>query len=373
MANFLKILCCLLLGGVSAGCESSDAEIRAAPAPTGRDAEAAPVAARKQVIQGRAMGTTWRVTLGRQAACDLDLLRSVIAARLESLEDELSHWRRDSHLSQFNRSRRVTPQRVPESLADVIACGLAVHRQSGGALDITAAPLVNLWGFGPTGRRSAAPTAGELTAARVLVDSSQLALTQDDVGGFFLTKRMPEMQLDLSAVAKGYAIDQLAAELDQRGVADYLIELGGELRGRGFARPGKRWRVGIEQPDPGSRGEIRCTIALVDCAIATSGTYRLFRRDADDASAIRSHLLDPRTGRPVEHDLVSVSVIAATAMEADVWATALMVLGPQQGFELAKKRGLAATLVRRISTGKVEQSTRRFEAHYSEPDGILTK
>ena len=193
------------------------------------------------------------------------------------------------------------------------------------------------------------------------VGTAHLQLAERSTGRFLLSKGISNLEIDLSALAKGYAIDQLAEYLSERGFDNYLIDLGGELRARGTSANGEAWQVGLEQPDIRSIGEIRSAIALKDSAIATSGGYRNFMRDTKGDGRSHSHIIDPRTGRPVAHNLVSVSVIDSTAMRADAWATALIVLEPDEGYELAMKRRMAATFVVKTADRLTERATEAFE------------
>jgi thiamine biosynthesis lipoprotein len=171
--------------------------------------------------------------------------------------------------------------------------------------------------------------------------------------------------LDLSCLVEGFAIDEIARLLDERGSADYLFELGGELKARGAAPAGRPWQVGLEQPSSTPVGQVRRVISLRDAALATSGNYRLSFRSQRDGRRY-SHIIDPRTGRPIEHELVAVSVVAPSAMRADGWATAIMVLGPGPGYEFAIRLGIAATLVSESRGRLVEKWTPAFGTLISE-------
>lgn len=307
-------------------------------------------------LHGQAMGTTWTVSLARLPAdCDRAELADYISQEIERVEAELSHWRKDSDVSRFNRHHSTEPVRISQRLRRIMQTAQQVHEQSGGALDVTVAPLVDRWGFGPQGQQAAAPSDEELARLRESVGAQFLELGHDAEEEATLIKRRPELRIDLSAIAKGYAVDWVADRLELRDVHDYLIEIGGELRAYGKSPAGRPWRVGLEQPDPLKVGAVRRTLLLDDQAVATSGVYRLFREESGKQV---SHVIDPRTARPVTHDLVSVSVVADTAMEADAWATALLVLGPDEGFQVAQKLGLAATFLR---AGGEERSTSAFK------------
>jgi thiamine biosynthesis lipoprotein len=198
--------------------------------------------------------------------------------------------------------------------------------------------LVDLWGFGPQIRTRRVPNDAVIERVRESVDYQHV---QIDLSAGAIRKRDGRTQVDLCAIAKGYGVDRVAMVLDREGVHDYLVEIGGELRARGTTATGKPWRVGIERPVEGRHvvGEI---VALENRAIATSGTTEdFFEQDGRHYS----HIIDPKTARPVEHPPIAVSVITDTTMEADAWATALVVLGPQRGYALAQARGLAVLFV----------------------------
>lgn len=207
-----------------------------------------------------------------------------------------------------------------------------------GAFDVTVGPLVDLWGFGPQYRTRRVPDDAVIERVRKSVGYQHV---QTDPSAGAIRKRHSRTQVDLSAIAKGYGVDRVAMILDRQGVDDYLVEIGGEFRARGTTAAGRPWRVAIERPVEGRRllGEI---VVLANRAIATSGTTKdFFEQDGRRYS----HAIDPTTARPVEHPPMAVSVVADTAMEADGWATALLVLGPKRGYSFAQARGLAALLV----------------------------
>jgi thiamine biosynthesis lipoprotein len=207
-----------------------------------------------------------------------------------------------------------------------------------GAFDVTVGPLVDLWGFGPQYRTQRVPNDDIIERVRESVGYQHV---QTDPSAGAIRKTHRRTQVDLNAIAPGYGVDRVAMILDRQGVDGYLVEIGGEFRARGSTAAGRPWRVGIERPVEGRRllGEI---VVLENRAIATSGTTRdFFEQDGRHYS----HCIDPATARPVEHPPMAVSVVADTAMEADGWATALLVLGPERGYSLAQARGLEALLV----------------------------
>ena len=338
-------------------------------------AESAPPGAadagRRRTITGATMGTTFAVIVvsredaararplaGRPegGARETDGLRAAIQGRLDGIEARMSHYRSDSELSRFNRARTTGPRPMSRETLGVVAEALAVSRASGGAFDVTVGPLVDAWGFGAAGGAPAAPGEALLAGLRERVGFDLLEV---DRAAGTLRKRRPDVAIDLSAVAKGYAVDAVASLLVERGFRDYLIEIGGELRAGGGNEDGAAWRVAVERPLPASPGTQR-VLPLAEAAVATSGDYRNFR----DLDGVRvSHTIDPRTGRPVTHRLRSVSVVARRCLLADARSTALNVLGPDEGYALAVEQGWAALFVADDGTGRlVERETPAFTA-----------
>lgn len=338
-------------------------------------AESAPPGAsdagRRRTITGATMGTTFAVIVvsredGARAgpragptedgARETDGLRAAVEGRLDGIEERMSHYRSDSELSRFNRARTTEPRPMSRETLGVVAEALAVSRASGGAFDVTVGPLVDAWGFGAGGRAPAAPGAALLSGLRERVGSDLLEV---DRAAGTLRKRRPDVAIDLSAVAKGYAVDAVASLLVERGIRDYLVEVGGELRAGGGNEDGAAWRVAVERPLPASPGTQR-VLPLAEAAVATSGDYRNFY----DLDGVRvSHTIDPRTGRPVTHRLRSVSVVAERCLLADARSTALHVLGPDEGYALAVGQGWAALFVAEDGTGRlVERETPAFTA-----------
>jgi FAD:protein FMN transferase len=320
------------------------------------------------ILRGAAMGTSWRIVIRDVRRPDThppESLEREVTAEIERLEAEMSHWRSNSVVSRFNQSRSTDPVPVSQDLARVIGTALECYRATGGAFDITVAPLVRHYGFGPA---STVPTAPVETLLQ-FVGSDKLQLTTNVSGQIFMRKTDPRVAIDLSAIAKGYAIDVVAGLLDRDGIQNYLIELGGELRARGRGAGNLPWRVGLEAPDPSTVGRVRRTIPLRNQGLATSGSYRQFHASTNSLHRVVSHLIDPRTGQPAPLEAVSVSVVAGTAMEADAWATALFVLGPKEGLKLAAARDLAVTYVLPGPAGNWrEQSSPRFTAFFGAPN-----
>jgi len=311
-------------------------------------------APREIVLTGAAMGTTWTLrVMPAERGVDAQDLRRLVEASLEAVDEAMSTYRPDSAVSRFNATDSTEWVDVAEPLAAVVAESQRIHSVSGGAFDITVAPLVQLWGFGPAPPRSEPPDDASVAAALAACGASNLELRLDPPA---LRKRLPGLTLDLDAIAPGYAVDLLAGRLEAAGFSDYMIEIGGEVRVRGRNARGEPWRIGIERPEESGRSVAR-VLHLESMAVSTSGDYR----DYFESGGQRySHTLDPRTGRPVEHGLASVTILRPTAAEADGLSTALMVLGPGAGYELAESLGWPALFVERDAGGFRQRETTAF-------------
>ncbi len=304
-------------------------------------------------LAGATMGTTWHVTyIPVPGAADETTVLAAIESQLETVNGSMSTYLPDSEISRFNQSPADTWIGVSAPFFSVLSTALEVGRASEGAYDVTVGPLVDLWGFGPGGGADRIPEPVEIEAALAAVGQDLLRLD----GEATRVKKLAAVHLDFSSLAKGYAVDRIAGALREQGVDRYLVEVGGEMRLGGLSGRGDLWRVAIEQPRSGTRG-IATAIELTDAAVATSGDYRnYFEIDGRRYS----HSIDPRTGRPVAHELVSVTVVHPSAMVADAWATALTVMGPQRAAAVAKEQDLAVYFIRRDGDGFVPSHTAAF-------------
>ena len=308
---------------------------------------------------GKTMGTDYVVKVAQfPENGDWQEFASQIQDRLDTLEQMMSTFRQDSEVSQFNVFSSTEDWfPVSKETAFVVQTALEVSRLSGGAFDITVAPLVRHWGFGAGASQYQAFSFEEQKSAAVAlkerVGYDKLSVRLEPPA---LKKSIPELTIDLSGIAKGFALDYIAEFLDEHKFADYLIEVGGEVRGKGKRSAERDWIVGIEKPIPDSPLQLQQTLPLRDRSLATSGNYLQVRQIGDRRF---SHLIDPRTGLPAEvgsgvNELVSVSVLAPTGASADAWATAMFVLGEQRGVELANQRGIAVLFLLRNGNNIVE-------------------
>lgn len=288
-------------------------------------------------LRGSTIGSSWRVQLqaGAVRSSQASTLQEAIQRELDQMEAALSHWREGSAVSRFNASRSTGWQAVPAVVAEAARVARQIADESGGALDVTIAPLVDLWGFGARSKqRDHPPDESEIKAARTLCGWRHLDVRTAPEPA--LRKNLAELRINLSSVAEGLAVDHVCTLLRDQGFQDFLVEVGGEVVAHGEVRKGELWTIGIQEPDAPS-GELFTSLPLQDSALATSGVYR---QHFESGGHSYPHVIDPASGRPVEHHLASVSVLHSRCAMADGYATALLVLGPERGRELADRLGL---------------------------------
>ena len=301
------------------------------------------------------MGTRYAVSWSGGEQCTRDLAQ-LVEAELHSVNAQMSTWLPDSELSRFNRGPAGQWVSVSADLAAVVDVALHLSRLSDGAFDVTVGPLVNLWGFGAE-ERSDLPTAAAIEQAAARVGHAMLEVRLSPPG---LRKRIPDLHVDLSAIAKGHAVDRLAELLESHGCGNYLVDIGGELRVRGANPEGTSWRVGVETPESGKQVSVQHLLTLSDDAVATSGDYRNFRQVGETRL---SHTIDPRSGWPVVHAMASVTVVADNATLADGLATLIYVLGPGDGLQWAAARQVAALALVRSDGGYDHRYTDSMRNH----------
>ncbi len=328
---------------------------------------ATPTIAATIELSGPTMGTTWKVTIvGTLNDAEQTRVTDVITRELAEVDVQMSTWRPDSEISSFNASSSTAPFKASKGFVEVVALSLEIHAASGGAFDVTLAPLIDAWGFGPSGKRpETVPTDEMLATLRARTGADKL---HADLTAGTITKDLPGLSIELSAVAPGYAADRIAAGLTALGHTDHMVDVGGEIRVTGESPQGGPWRLGIERPDS-TGGVVHEVVLLTDqtsrpsgpaVALATSGDYRNYYEQGGQRL---SHTLDPKTARPIAHKLASVSVIHRSAALADGWATALNVLGPDAGLALAEQQAIPALfLVRQDDGSFAERTTTPFAA-----------
>ncbi|WP_116473758.1 FAD:protein FMN transferase [Zobellella maritima] len=304
-------------------------------------------------LTGETMGTYYSVKLvGADEALAVSL-QAEIDRRLERVNDQMSTYRPDSELSRFNLHPLPTPFPVSTDTARVVTAALQLGRLTDGALDVTVGPLVNLWGFGPDARPIRIPSPEQLQQIRALTGLQHLQV-RVTAEGEFLHKQLPELYVDLSAIAKGFGVDLVSEYLAEEGLTDHLVEIGGELRVSGHNAQGQPWRIAVEKPGPGA-GSVQQVIAIGNNSVATSGDYRnYYELDGQRLS----HTLDPATGHPITHSLASVTVVHPSCMMADGLATALTVMGTERALAFAEANRLAVYLLTKTDDGfRVDMSS----------------
>jgi len=301
------------------------------------------------------MGTTWSVVLGKTpGGFDSASLQPLLQQQLGRINSLMSTYDPDSEISRFNDSGSTDWFSVSPETAHVVALAEEISRLSNGAFDITVGPLVDLWGFGPRPRKERRPTDSEVAEVRKRVGYEHLQVRLTPAA---LRKDIPDLRIDLSAIAKGYAVDELAAILSAKGCMDMVVEIGGEMVVKGRNPDGRPWRIAVEKPVPGQRA-LDKIFHLNDTGMATSGDYRNFF--IEDGQRY-GHTIDPATGRPVRHKLASVTVLAPTCAKADALATALMALGDERALELCRREKIAAYLLLHQGDGTKAVMTDSFK------------
>ena len=322
---------------------------------------------RTETLSGQTMGTTYSIRIVRATltARELQALQESIDSTLDEVNRQMSTYRPDSEISRFNQAQARTSIAISADFGHVVRRALELAEATGGAFDPTVGALVNLWGFGPDGRISRSPAPEEVDAVRGTVGYRHLSLEN----GNRLSKEIDGLKLDLGAIAKGFGVDQVAALLRKNNLRDFIVEIGGETLAEGTNAQGEPWRVGVLRPDfTGSelQGVARLTGGK---AIATSGNYRNFFRDEN--GVLQAHIIDPRTAAPAQRAVASVSVWAHDCLTADGLATALVVLGPEEGLNLLQSRfpGVEALFILSRAENQFEElSTPGFSAalHYEQ-------
>ncbi|ODQ00949.1 MULTISPECIES: FAD:protein FMN transferase [Salinivibrio] len=306
-------------------------------------------------LNGSTMGTYYSIKyIATENTPEKAVIQKEIDKRLELVNDQMSTYRDDSELSRFNQHRADSPVEVSDATAKVVKEAMRLNAFTDGALDVTVGPLVNLWSFGPEKRPENIPTDEEIAQRMAMTGLESLSLS-----GNQLTKTNPDLYVDLSTIAKGYGVDVVAEYLASLGLDNYLVEIGGELQLKGVNQDGVPWRIAIEKPSAGTQS-VQEIIEPGDMAVATSGDYRnYFEHDG-----VRySHIIDPATGRPIHHRLVSVTVLDPSCMTADGLATGFMVLGPEKAVALANQANIPAFMVVKTDDGFKEIASEAFKPY----------
>jgi len=308
-----------------------------------------------QKISGDAQGTTYHISFWSPQAVDTASIKQLVETEFTRLDMQLSNYRKDSVIEQLNATVSSEPLALSEEIIGLIEQARVVSIASEGCYDLTIKPLFDLWGF--NGDKLTPPDAASLQAALKQVGFAQIKI----VDATHIQKLNPQLRIDLSSIAQGYSVSRMVALLEQQGIENYLVEIGGELQTRGKKPEGTAWRVALEKPLSSERTmqKIVTINRSEPLAVMTSGTYRHYF----DLNGKRySHILDAKTGSPVDHNIVSVTVLHDNPTQADAWSTALLCLGKTRGIEAANKAGIAALFIEQDGEAFNELRTVPFDA-----------
>jgi thiamine biosynthesis lipoprotein len=307
-------------------------------------------------VGGIAQGTTYTLQWWSEPRVDSEAVGAAAAAELERIDELLSNYRPDSALEKFNATRSIEPQVLPAELVALLRLAVEVHVASDRCFDPTVRPLVRVWGFDGDKPRVPQPTAIETALADVGLEKLEILDAQR------VRKTTPRVEVDMASIGQGYTVGRLAKVVESLGITNYIVEIGGELQARGRKPGGEHWRIGIENPTAaGGVAEPLVVPGDQQVAVITSGTYR---HHFEDQGRSYGHILDPRTGRPVEHDLVETTVIGSDPTRAAAWATALLCLGPDAGARTADREKLAATLAVQAGDAVIRTHSAQFDADW---------
>lgn len=307
---------------------------------------------KRTTLHGPTMGTRWSVSIDADSTVDLATLHQNLAAAVEQVDAQMSPWKPDSDLLRLNCAPEGNWVDIPTEMLEVLDCALDVNRLSAGAFDPCVGALVDAWGFGAV---RDAPDAQAIRLARQSVQLAAHECIELDMPAGRVRKHVP-VQLDLCGIAKGYAVDRMTQVLQQHGVRHALAALDGELRAVGGQANGKPWAVALERPEAGHRA-VHGVIELEELAVATSGDYRHYVTVGD---ARLAHTMDARRRAPVHNAVASVTVLARTCMQADAWATALLVAGCEDGLTMAQGMRMDVLFLLRRAEDLVEVGLGRF-------------
>ncbi len=314
------------------------------------------------VLDGTTMGTNYQVRIA-DPGVDRDRLATRIDAELEEIDRQMSTWREDSEISALNRHRDPERMAVSPAFGAVVQRAVELSAATDGAFDVTLRPLAVAWGF-QGGGEPRVPDEEELAALRERTGMTRLVV-ESGPGGVRIGKTHPDLQVDLSAIAKGYGVDRLAALVREAGGENFLVEIGGEVRTGGERPGGGPWRVAVERSDGAPRSAAGAVLLLDNVAVATSGDYiNYFERDGRHYG----HVLDPATGRPVEHGTVAATVVAGDTATADALATAFLVLAPDRAFEVAGNLDVGLRLEIREGERLVARTNAAFDRRLAKGD-----
>lgn len=314
-------------------------------------------------LTGQTMGTTYAIKYLTSSAKTLptpENMKQQIDTLLLEVNRQMSTYMPTSEISQFNQLNKDPMSMViSDDFAKVVEEAIRLNKVTHGALDVTVGPLVNMWGFGPDKTVQKRPTIEQIEQARSIVGVDKLSLKKGANNTSQLSKTKEGLYLDLSSIAKGFGVDKVAEHLEQAGISNYLVEIGGELRAKGKNAAQQIWRVGIEQPEFAQAQQAQIVVSLNNLSMATSGNYRNFHMDEQGRRL--SHIIHPKTAEPINHQLASITVIHPSAMTADGLSTGLFVLGEQEALALAEREGLAVFLIIKTPQGFITKMSSGFQ------------
>jgi len=310
-------------------------------------------------LDGKTMGqVSYRVLVVTKSS-NQQSIHNGIDAKLDEIVQLMSTYEKDSQVSQFNDLQINKALKVDPKTFEVLALSQLISEQTDGSFDITVGPLVDLWGFGPKARPEQIPDPMQIMQSFPLIGYEAIKLNADDVS----VLKQKYRRIDLSAIAKGYAVDEIAKYLDSQLINAYMIEVGGEIRLKGLKPSGDKWRIAIEKPEASFGQKIQTTLAITDISMATSGDYRNYF----EIDGLRfSHTIDPTTGYPINHNLASVTVLSKDCATADAMATALMVMGEQKAVQFANKNNIAAFFIVKTGEGFKQVSSQSYKIKTNE-------
>lgn len=306
--------------------------------------------------EGSAMGSTYHITLVKVPPQLKEIqLKQEIDRLLSEVNQQMSTYKKDSELSLLNQNPSTDWIPISKALFTVIQEALRVSALSEGAFDVTVGPLVNLWGFGPKWTEEKIPSQEEINQAKQKVSYQYLSLQQSPLA---IKKAKSDVYIDLSGIAQGYAADIIADFLEQQGILNYLVEISGEMRVKGHNPKGEAWKVAVEKPIPNIRA-VQTIISVHDVGLATSGSYRNFF----ELNGRRfSHIIDPKTGEPVQTTVVSATILdSKSCMTADAWAKVPIVMGAEKALALAERENIAMYLLIKEGDQFISKSSRAFQ------------
>ena len=306
-------------------------------------------------LSGSIQGTTYHLkAVTRGIDVTQEALKADVEAVFRMVDEQLSNWREDSEISRFNRQQSTDWQTVSPAILYLVSVAREIHDRTGGCYDLTVKPLFELWGFAR--HEQAIPSAEAIRQVLAHVGMDKLEV---DPANRRMRKRDPHVEISLDSIAQGYTVDVLAQMLEDRGIHNYLAEIGGEMKVKGVKADGSSWRVAIEKPTPMAR-EVQRILELHEVAgmaVMTSGTYRNF---FESGGKSYSHILDPRTGQPVTHNLLSTTVLHEDPTLADAWSTALLCVGEVEGARIAEQESLKALFIYREGNELKERMSPTF-------------